>query len=51
MGDGDVRMLLRAPLDARAGLSASLVAMKAVRSARKEPATVQVRVDPPDPAR
>ena len=51
MGDSDVRMLLRAPLDARAGLSAALVAMKAVRSARKEPTSVQVRIDPPDPAR
>lgn len=48
VGEDAVRMLLRAPLGDAAALSAALVALKAVRSARKETASVQVRVDPPD---
>jgi primosomal protein N' (replication factor Y) len=48
VGEDDVRVLLRAPW-ARAGeLASALAAMKAVRSARKEGAGLQVRVDPPD---
>ena len=50
-GETDVRVVLRAPLERRAALSAALVGVKAVRSARKERAAIQVRVDPPDPAR
>jgi primosomal protein N' (replication factor Y) len=46
--DDAVRVLLRAPLAERPALTRALTAMKAVRSARKEPAGVQVRVDPPD---
>jgi primosomal protein N' (replication factor Y) len=45
-----VRVLLRAPLPERAVLADSLVAMKAVRSARKDRAGIQVRMDPRDPA-
>lgn len=48
--DDAVRMLLRVPLADRDALAASLTAMRAKRSARKEPVSVQVRVDPPDPA-
>ncbi|MEO6411842.1 MAG: primosomal protein N' [Pedococcus sp.] len=50
VADDAVRMLLRAPLDQRQAVAAALVAMKAVRSARKEKASVQVRMDPRDPA-
>ena len=50
VADDAVRMLLRAPLEQRPALAAALVAMKAVRSARKEKASVQVRMDPRDPA-
>ncbi|WP_370518447.1 hypothetical protein [Nostocoides sp. HKS02] len=50
-GETDVRVVLRAPLERRAALSAALAGVKAVRSARKERAVIQVRVDPPDPAR
>ena len=45
-----MRILLRCPLDERAALAESLAAMKAVRSARKEKACIQVRMDPRDPA-
>lgn len=48
IGDDVSRTLLRVPLGQRAELAAALVAMKAVRSARKDGATLQVRVDPPD---
>jgi primosomal protein N' (replication factor Y) len=48
IGDDTSRTLLRVPLGRRAELAAALVAMKAVRSARKDGATLQVRVDPPD---
>ncbi|KQU68997.1 primosome assembly protein PriA [Phycicoccus sp. Root101] len=48
--DDAVRMLLRVPLADRDALATSLTAMRAKRSARKEPVSVQVRVDPPDPA-
>ncbi len=49
LGDDAVRALLRVPLDRHAELAGALAAMKAVRSARKEPVSVQVRMDPPDP--
>ena len=48
--DDTARMLLRGPLGQRAALAESLVAMKAVRSARKDRASIQVRMDPRDPA-
>ena len=48
VSDDSVRVLLRAPLDHAPQLWAALAAMKAVRSARKEAAGIQVRVDPPD---
>jgi primosomal protein N' (replication factor Y) len=48
VADDAVRVLLRCPLDQRAPLAEALAAMKAVRSARKEGAALQVRVDPPD---
>lgn len=50
VADDAVRVLLRAPLEQRPALTAALVAMKAVRSARKEKASIQVRMDPRDPA-
>ncbi len=50
VADDAVRILLRAPLEQRQDVAAALVAMKAVRSARKEKASVQVRMDPRDPA-
>jgi primosomal protein N' (replication factor Y) len=50
VGESDIRVLLRAPLEEGAALSAALASMRAVRSARKEPVPVHVRVDPPDPA-
>jgi primosomal protein N' (replication factor Y) len=50
VADDAVRVLVRAPLDQRPAVAAALVAMKAVRSARKEKASVQVRMDPRDPA-
>ncbi|GAA4731596.1 primosomal protein N' [Pedococcus ginsenosidimutans] len=50
LGDDAVRVLVRVPLDRRAAATSALTAMRAVRSARKEPVSVQVRVDPPDPA-
>jgi primosomal protein N' (replication factor Y) len=50
LGDDTVRVLVRVPLDRRVEVTSALTAMRAVRSARKEPVSVQVRVDPPDPA-
>jgi primosomal protein N' (replication factor Y) len=50
LGDDAVRVLVRVPLDRRVAVTSALAAMRAVRSARKEPVSVQVRVDPPDPA-
>ena len=50
VADDAVRMLLRCPLDQRAALAESLAAMRSIRSARKEKASVQVRMDPRDPA-
>jgi primosomal protein N' (replication factor Y) len=47
-GPESVRVLLRVPLDRAPELAAALGALKAVRSARKEPAGLQVVVDPPD---
>ena len=41
-------MLLRSPLDEGEVLTSALVAMRAVRSARKEREAVTVRVDPSD---
>jgi primosomal protein N' (replication factor Y) len=49
VGDDAARLLLRGPLGSAPGLASALAAMKAVRSARKEPEAVTVRVDPPDP--
>ena len=46
--DDRLQVLLRSPLAEGAQLSAALVAMRAVRSARKERETVTVRVDPAD---
>ncbi|SDP04836.1 replication restart DNA helicase PriA [Pedococcus dokdonensis] len=48
--DDTVRVLLRCPPDGREALAAALTALKAVRSARKEKASIQVRMDPRDPA-
>ena len=48
VGEDAVRVLLRGRLDQGQGLAASLAAMKAVRSAHKEGAGVQVRMQPPD---
>lgn len=50
VADDAVRVLLRCPLDQRQSLAEALTAMKAVRSARKEKASIQVRMDPRDPA-
>jgi primosomal protein N' (replication factor Y) len=50
VADDAVRVLVRAPLEQRPAVAAALVAMKAVRSARKEKTSVQVRMDPRDPA-
>jgi primosomal protein N' (replication factor Y) len=50
VADDAVRVLVRAPLAQRPAVAAALVAMKAVRSARKEKTSVQVRMDPRDPA-
>jgi primosomal protein N' (replication factor Y) len=50
VADDAVRVLLRCPLDRRLALAEALTAMKAVRSARKEKASIQVRMDPRDPA-
>ncbi len=50
VADDAVRILLRCSLDERAALAESLAAMKSVRSARKEKASIQVRMDPRDPA-
>ncbi len=49
MGEDSARLLLRAPLGASVGLASALAAMRAVRSARKEPEAITVRIDPPDP--
>ncbi|HEV7173724.1 primosome assembly protein PriA [Pedococcus sp.] len=49
-GESDVRVLLRAPREEGAALACALASMRAVRSARKEPVPIHVRVDPPDPA-
>ena len=46
--DDRLQVLLRSPLDEGAELSRALVAMRAVRSARKEREPVTVRVDPTD---
>jgi primosomal protein N' (replication factor Y) (superfamily II helicase) len=43
-----IQLLLRASLDEGPALTAALRAMKAIRSARKEPEPVSVRVDPVD---
>jgi primosomal protein N' (replication factor Y) len=48
VGPDSVRVLLRVPRRDAAPLWAALAAMKAVRSARKEAAGIQLRVDPPD---
>jgi primosomal protein N' (replication factor Y) len=48
LADDAVRVLLRAPLEQAPELARALATMKAVRSAHKDPAGVQVRVDPPD---
>jgi hypothetical protein len=48
VGPDTVRVLLRAPLEQAAGLAEALATLRAVRSARKEPAGLQVVVDPPD---
>jgi len=48
MGADTVRVLLRAPLEEQSALAAALSAIRAVRSARKETAALQVVVDPPD---
>ena len=45
---GAVRLLLRAPLRHGAALTGSLSASLSVRSARREPGTLRVRVDPAD---
>jgi primosomal protein N' (replication factor Y) len=50
VADDAVRVLLRTPLDQGPAVAEALVAMKAVRSARKEKASIQVRMDPRDPA-
>jgi primosomal protein N' (replication factor Y) len=50
IADDAVRVLVRAPLEQRPAVAEALVAMKAVRSARKDKATIQVRMDPRDPA-
>ncbi|MCL2849950.1 MAG: primosomal protein N' [Micrococcales bacterium] len=47
-GDDTVRLLLRAPLRHGRTLTASLAASLAVRTARREPGTLRVRVDPAD---
>jgi primosomal protein N' (replication factor Y) len=43
-----VRVLLRAPVDRAGGLADALAALRAVRSARKEAAGLQIVVDPAD---
>jgi primosomal protein N' (replication factor Y) len=48
VSDDSVRVLLRVPLDHGPQLWTALAAMKAVRSARKEAAGIQLRVNPPD---
>jgi primosomal protein N' (replication factor Y) (superfamily II helicase) len=47
-GDPTIQLLLRAGLDDGPALTTALMHMKAVRSARKEPEPVGVRVDPTD---
>ena len=47
-GDDSVRVLLRVPLAEATSLATALAALRAVRSARKEAAGIQVRMDPPD---
>jgi primosomal protein N' (replication factor Y) (superfamily II helicase) len=44
-----VKVLLRAPRPARAELASALHAAAAVRSARRDPGAVRVRIDPPNP--
>lgn len=46
-GDDSHQMLLRAPLDSGPALTRALAAMRAIRSARKDPLPLAVRVDPP----
>ncbi|GAB3445433.1 primosomal protein N' [Phycicoccus ginsengisoli] len=48
VGEDEVRVLLRAPLDRAPALAEALAGVRAVRSARKEAAGLQIRVDPPD---
>jgi primosomal protein N' (replication factor Y) len=48
VGEDEVRVLLRAPLESAAALAEALADVRASRSARKEAAGVQLRVDPPD---
>ena len=43
-----MRLLLRAPLAHRSELAAALVTLRAVRSARKDAAGLQIVMDPPD---
>ena len=47
-GEDRLQVLLRSPLDEGTALTSALVAMRAVRSARKEREAVTVRVDPSD---
>ncbi len=44
-----VQVLLRAPLDQSAALASALVALRAIRSARKDPEPLTVRMDPVAP--
>jgi primosomal protein N' (replication factor Y) len=48
VGPDTVRVLLRAPSEQAPALAAALGALRAVRSARKDTASIQVVVDPPD---
>ena len=48
VGPDTVRVLLRTPSEQAPALAAALGALRAVRSARKDTASIQVVVDPPD---
>ena len=48
VGPDTVRVLLRAPSEQAPALAAALGALRAVRSARKDTASIQVVVAPPD---
>jgi primosomal protein N' (replication factor Y) len=48
MGPDSVRALLRTPLERGPELAAAMTALRAVRSARKEAAGVQVVMNPSD---